>query len=174
MTAFSWGLPFLNHGRGLRRPRHRQNDFFLWLAAHNPCWTSDWLVSHGLPHLEKCPLYDQADEDHLPVSCVFSRQFLYHVLRQVSLHSFSPQPADLSFDVWWEKTHATTSGLTKKGLDSIIVLGAWIVWNHCNQCVFDGVSPNLVEIWSWPTKSVSNGCWLGLVSSHLAAPLPGD
>lgn len=26
----------------------------------------------------------------------------------------------------------------KKGIDSIIALGAWIIWNHWNKCIFDG------------------------------------
>jgi hypothetical protein len=39
---------------------------------------------------------------------------------------------------------AVVNGLTKKGLDSLIILGAWILWNHRNKCVFDGCSPNVI------------------------------
>ena len=51
--------------------------FFLWLVAHKRCWTSDRLARCGLPHPEKLPLCDQADEsiDHLLIASVFSRQF---------------------------------------------------------------------------------------------------
>ena len=31
----------------------------------------------------------------------------------------------------------------QKGLNSLIVLGAWTLWNHRNRCVFDGITPNL-------------------------------
>jgi hypothetical protein len=31
----------------------------------------------------------------------------------------------------------------KKGIDSIIALGAWIIWNHRNKCIFDGWTPNV-------------------------------
>jgi hypothetical protein len=31
----------------------------------------------------------------------------------------------------------------KKGLNSLLILGAWTLWKHCNRCVFDGASPNL-------------------------------
>ena len=31
----------------------------------------------------------------------------------------------------------------RKGLNSLIILGAWTLWNHRNKCVFDGASPNL-------------------------------
>jgi hypothetical protein len=55
--------------------------FFMWLVAHKRCWTTDRLARRGLPHPECCPLCDQADEsiDHLLVTCVFSRQFWFHM-----------------------------------------------------------------------------------------------
>ena len=34
-------------------------------------------------------------------------------------------------------------GLVKKGLDSIIILGAWTIWKHRNRCVFDGITPSV-------------------------------
>jgi hypothetical protein len=83
--------------------------------------------------------------DHLLVFCVFARQFWYLLLRQVGLHSLAPQPTELIFDEWWEKAHITTSGLTKKCLDSLTILGAWMIWNHRNRCVFDGANPNMGE-----------------------------
>jgi hypothetical protein len=83
--------------------------------------------------------------DHLIVSCVFTRQFWYQVLRQVSLHSLAPQPMELIFDDWCEKAHMTTSRITRRGLNSLIILGAWTIWNHHNKCVFDGANPNMVE-----------------------------
>jgi hypothetical protein len=33
--------------------------------------------------------------------------------------------------------------MVKKGLDSLIILGDWMIWNHRNRCVFDGVTPSL-------------------------------
>jgi hypothetical protein len=47
------------------------------------------------------------------------------VLRQVGLHSLAPQPIDLVFDDWWEKATAAMS--KKKGLNSLIILGAWAI-----------------------------------------------
>jgi len=37
-------------------------------------------------------------------------------------------------------------GPVKKRLNSIIILVAWSLWNHCNRCVYDGVQPNLNEV----------------------------
>jgi hypothetical protein len=30
-----------------------------------------------------------------------------------------------------------------KGVNSLIALGAWIIWNHRNRIVFDGISPSV-------------------------------
>jgi hypothetical protein len=34
----------------------------------------------------------------------------------------------------------------KKGLNSIIIMGALSIWNHRNCCVFDGIQPSLNEV----------------------------
>ncbi|GJN37129.1 hypothetical protein PR202_gb26054 [Eleusine coracana subsp. coracana] len=48
--------------------------FFLWLVAHDRCWTADRLAHRGLDHPEKCILCDQEQEtiNHLLVACPFS------------------------------------------------------------------------------------------------------
>ena len=51
--------------------------------------------------------------------------------------------SDLSFDVWWENSSNATVGLTRKGFNSLVILGAWTLWNHRNRCVFDGATPSL-------------------------------
>jgi len=52
--------------------------FFLWLVAHNKCWTADRLARGRLPHPEpeQCPLCDQHDEtiNHILVSFISARQ----------------------------------------------------------------------------------------------------
>jgi hypothetical protein len=52
--------------------------FFLWLVAHNRCWTADRLQKRGLNHPPRCPLCDQEPEtiNHLLVSCTFSSTLL--------------------------------------------------------------------------------------------------
>jgi hypothetical protein len=93
--------------------------------------TADRLAQHGLPHPERCPLCDQAEEsiDHLLVSCVFSRQFWFHMLHQIGLHMLAPQLNEHSFDSWWERTNMAASGLLKQGINSLIILGSWTIWN---------------------------------------------
>jgi hypothetical protein len=100
--------------------------FFLWLVAHNRCWTADRPAKRGM-HPSSCPLCDQEPEsiNHLLVSCVFARIFWYKLLRKFGLHSLAPQLG-------------LTSLMVKKGLSSLISSGAWMIWNHRNRCVFDG------------------------------------
>jgi hypothetical protein len=90
---------------------------------------ADRLARHGLDHPEKCPLCDQMEEtmNHLLVSCVFSRQFWFNLLRQVQLQDLTPQPDNNSFMEWWGNLNNQVTGPTKKGLNSIIILGAWTI-----------------------------------------------
>jgi len=119
--------------------------FFMWLVAHKRCWTADRLARRGLPHPAKCLLCDQEQEniDHLLVGCVFARQFWFALLQRFGLSSLTPQPEDSAWEDWWEKAEAATTGDVRKGLNSIIILGAWSIWKHRNDCVFNGVAPNI-------------------------------
>ena len=118
--------------------------FFMWLVAHNKCWTADRLARRGLPHPARCPHCEQEEEtiNHLLVSCVFAREFWFVLLRRVGLQALSPQD-EPSFDDWWAKAESRMDGSHKKGLNSLIILGAWTIWNHRNRCVFDGTPPSL-------------------------------
>jgi hypothetical protein len=81
--------------------------------------------------------------NHLLVSCVFARQFWFYLLQHFGIQQFCPQPSDWSFDLWWENSSNATVGLTRRGFNSLVILGAWSLWNHWNRCVFDGINPSL-------------------------------
>jgi len=34
-------------------------------------------------------------------------------------------------------------GDLRKGLNSLVILGAWCLWRHRNNCVFNGASPSV-------------------------------
>jgi hypothetical protein len=85
------------------------------------------------------------------------------------------KPGTSSFLEWWEEASETVNGLTKKGLDSLIILGAWSVWKHRNRCVFDNGSPNLSLILRQADEERSRWEVAGAKGlSFLAAPLPGS
>jgi hypothetical protein len=96
-------------------------------------------------HPENCSLCNQEEEniDHLLVSCVFARQFWFNFLQRVHLQDLTPQMDTISFSEWWRKANERVLGSGKKGLNSLVILGAWPLWKHHNRCVFGGASPNL-------------------------------
>lgn len=63
---------------------------------------------------------------------------------------------DVCFDNWLARVEARFDGLAKKGLNYIIILGSWMVWEHCNRCVLYGFSSNLA---GEPCCSLES-CWL--------------
>jgi hypothetical protein len=104
----------------------------------------------GFAHPEHCPLCDQEEEtiDHLLLSCVFSRQIWFYVLEKFGLQALAPQPDEHSFEEWWDQVSRRIPVQVSKGLNSIVILVAWSLWNHRNRCVFDGVQPNLSTLLS--------------------------
>jgi hypothetical protein len=62
------------------------------------------------------------------------------------LHSLTLEPRHISFLDWWEESAEQVHGMVMKGLNSLIILGAWMIWNNRNRCVFDGLAPSLPSI----------------------------
>jgi len=44
---------------------------------------------------------------------------------------------------WWKKSWRKIPKQHRKGFNSLVILGAWILWKHRNACVFDKSAPNL-------------------------------
>lgn len=53
----------------------------------------------------------------------------------------------------------------RKGLDSLIILVAWEIWKHRNDCVFEKVRPTIQEV----LRAISNegGLWCMAGDSRL-------
>ena len=45
-------------------------------------------------------------------------------------------------------------GQVQKGLNSLVILGAWSLCKHRNPCVFDGMAPNLGVAWMLATEEL--------------------
>jgi hypothetical protein len=74
----------------------------------------------------------------------------------------------------WENSSNAAAGLTRKGLNSLVILGAWTLWNHRNICVFDGATPNLVGAMGFGGESAVDFGWSAGAISFLGTspPLP--
>jgi hypothetical protein len=99
-----------------------------------------------LDHQENCPPCNQEEEniDHLLISCVFARQFWFSLLQHVHLQELAPQLETNSFMEWWQRINEISLESIKKGPNSLVILGAWTLWKHRNQCVFHGMTPSFV------------------------------
>jgi hypothetical protein len=74
----------------------------------------------------------------------------------------------------WDLPISATSsvrGLVSKGLNSLIVLGAYIIWNHHNKCVFDNWNPNVSLVIRMALDENGCGKWLGLKDFPICLPL---
>lgn len=49
-----------------------------------------------------------------------------------------------SFQSWWRTSSSRTTDQMRKGLNSLVILGAWTIWKHRHRCVFDECNPSLV------------------------------
>jgi hypothetical protein len=63
----------------------------------------------------------------------------------VNLQTLTPQPGDLFRD-WWRRASDQVHDIARQGLNSLIILGAWILWNHRKCCVFEKANPNMETI----------------------------
>jgi len=99
--------------------------FFMWLVAHNRCWTADRLARRGLDHPTRCLHCDQDSEtiNHLLVDCVFAWDFWYSLLQKIGMQSLSPQQGEASFERWWARTNEAVDVWQEK---------AWTLssWEH--------------------------------------------
>ena len=149
----------------------------MWLVAHDRCWTADRLSRKGLPHPEHCLLCNQEEEtvNHLLLHCMFARQVWFIVLHGLGLQALAPQSVENPFDDWWENVNSRVDGQVKKGLNSIIIMVAWSLWNHDNRCVFDGVQPNLREDLSSIREELHLWGFAGARGlTHILAQLPAS
>jgi hypothetical protein len=80
------------------------------------------------------------------------RTAMRHVLEMV----LAPLPAVASFDEWWKQVSESVSGIAQKGLNSLIILGAWTIWRHGKECVFNEKSPHLPTVLGMVGEDICN------------------
>ena len=95
------------------------------------------------------------------VSCVLARQFWYLLLQRVGLSALSPGMEDINFEAWWSRSAEVTPKDLRDGLNSLVVLGAWTIWRHRNDCVFNGAQPSIARLLTSASDEFNMWCFTG-------------
>jgi hypothetical protein len=118
-------------------------------------------------------LCDQEEEDvqHILTTCVFTREFWFTILNVIGLDAHTPDQSVNSFADWWRKACKRLPKTMKKGLNSLIILGSWLLWKLRNSIVFDGAHLALTLCSLLLGMSSSFGVWLELRISEFLVRL---
>jgi hypothetical protein len=111
--------------------------FFLWTVLHGRAWTAERRYRHGLQDSNSCSLCAQDSEtvDHLLAGCVFSWEFWFRFLRRFGWQRFSPDSGAKAVD-WWLASRRAVAKPRRKAFDSVLLLGAWMLWLERNELTF--------------------------------------
>ncbi|KAJ1266199.1 hypothetical protein BS78_08G132600 [Paspalum vaginatum] len=99
--------------------------FFLWLALHGRCWTSDRRFRH-----------ERETVDHLLLRCVHSKEIWFRFLLRLGIQHVAPSALDGSFASWWLEAKKQVAKSIRKRFDSLVVLVAWCLWKERNNRIF--------------------------------------
>lgn len=107
----------------------------------------DWLDHHGIANHRLCVFYRYDNEtiDHLMVGCAITGQFWACFMQQVGFHQYIPFEQS-SLENFWLHARQLVSATSRKGLESCIILIAWMIWKERNSRVFDKVASPLESI----------------------------
>ncbi|GJN20507.1 hypothetical protein PR202_gb07894 [Eleusine coracana subsp. coracana] len=51
-----------------------------------------------------------------------------------------------TFANWWHNTSRRVAKENRKGVNTLIILGAWSLWKHRNSGVFEGTAPSVQSL----------------------------
>jgi hypothetical protein len=92
-------------------------------------------------------------------------------MKSVGLQHHAPNLESSSFEDWWEGVAAApavpANKKLHKGLNSLIILGAWAIWNHRNRCVFNGVQPSFSMVINWVKDESHLWCSFSMVEKKM-------
>jgi len=81
-----------------------------------------------------------------------------------------PDPSVSRFSGWWRKVIKAVPKEVRRGLNSLIILVAWEVWKHRNDCVFENSRPCIQTVLR--AVSIEGGLWCSAGASKLQELMP--
>jgi hypothetical protein len=94
----------------------------------------------------------------------------FQLFNKIGLAVLAPQLEDTSFAEWWIKTDKLMSTLFRKGVNSLITIGAWVIWKQRSNGEFNNVSSTIQT--HLFRRKVKCGALLELRSSKRSSLLP--
>ena len=79
--------------------------------------------------------------------------------------NLSPDSNESTFADWWEKVCKQVHKSKRRGINSVIIMGAWCLWIRRNKAVFEGVSPSISRIQKVFLEELE--CWGLAGAKHL-------
>jgi hypothetical protein len=130
--------------------------FFMWLAAHNRCWTTD--VWRAVAFLTQSVVLCVTKHLRWSIISLLAAP-LQENFGTISSHKWACNPfllilQMLPFMISGRGSAVTIAVCFSQGINSLIILGAWTIWNQQNRCVFDKDTPDIAH-----SLSISSEEW---------------
>lgn len=119
---------------------------FVWKLLHNSLPTFSNLKHRGIPIDSTCPFCNEHEETstHLFLLCPFSRACWHGSTLAIHSSDFS----NVSIQQWLSiiiTNHSCKDPGSMTYLQSLFIT-LWTIWNHRNQVVHEGISPNPMQV----------------------------
>lgn len=88
------------------------------------------------------------------------------LLRNVGLQHLCLQQNEEYFDGRWDRISKEVVDVLRKGLNSLVILSTWTLWNHRNKCIFDGASLSVAHVLSCGGDSTPTDHGMGRLQAH--------
>jgi hypothetical protein len=93
------------------------------------------------------------------------------IFQLLGIVQLAPDLSVGSFSGWWRKVVRAIPNEARKGLSSLIILVAWEIWKHRNDCVLENSRPSLQVVVR--AVSLEGGLWCSAGASKLQELMPG-
>ena len=98
---------------------------------------------------------------HLLTSCIFACQVWHAVFTNIGLQDHTPRPQDNIFVDWCQQATTGVSNSVRKGMNSLIMLVAWAIRKHRNDCVFQAGRPDVAVMLHFARDEAKLWCLAG-------------